>query len=143
MLLLVGRETALAAKGCFHSCTPGQSMVHHCQKGAQRSTIRNDLLPVSGQAMLPPAAKRCFKSHVAGCVFEARTGEPRKQNGAERRARGFKRCSAQDRKGDEDTGRTTDGNERTFPGERFEAVMVEPSNTPGERVRRRMEAGSG
>ena len=43
--------------------------------------------------------------------FEASTGEPRKQNGAERRARGFKRSGAQDRKGNRDR-RRTDSQER-------------------------------
>jgi hypothetical protein len=59
--------------------------------------------------------------------FEASTGEPRKQNGAERRARGFKRSSAQDRKGDRDR-RRTDQHERAHMSDKADqcAVMADP-----------------
>jgi hypothetical protein len=58
-----------------------------------------------------PKPAECF---VGGngrseCSFEARVGEPTKQNGAQRRARGFKRSCAQDNGGDREVGwRSTD-----------------------------------
>jgi hypothetical protein len=42
---------------------------------------------------------------AAECSFEARLGEPTKQNVAQRWARGFKRSCAQDNGGDREVGR--------------------------------------
>src|SRR5262249_20939390 len=47
----------------------------------------------------------CWGTGRAACGFEARLGVPRKQNTAQRRARGFKRSCAQDNGGDREVGR--------------------------------------
>ena len=69
--------------------------------------------------------------------FEAGTGEPRKQNGAERRARGFKRSSAQDRKGDRDRRRTESHERAHLSDEADQDVAIVDPRTRRDRTRRK------
>jgi hypothetical protein len=86
-----------------------------------------------------PAPKRgeCF---VGGppcrMRFEAGAGEPRKQNVAERRARGFKRSSAQDRKGDRDRRRTESHERAHLSDEADQDVSVANPRTRRDRTHR-------
>src|SRR5215467_9008300 len=80
-----------------------------------------------------PKPAECFVGGTgrAEWLSEARLGEPRKQNGVQRRARGFKRSCAQDNGGDREIDRRS--TDQSQPA-RFERQTPQPNSADGSPI---------